>query len=167
MKRNNKDLYEEIMKNVSKGVKNILNENNVDLKKLQKISPGLTQEVEDFLYGYAESSDMSYQEVKLTIWKYVDEALDDMGYSKARALAFKEMLTLYLKDEKTFDDLIERGPTSSVMNKQKKVKDLLGQLLDLDIKVKIDGELGGNWYNMNLDKNGNIILKLNKHNLDA
>jgi hypothetical protein len=49
----------------------------------------------------------------------------------------------------------------SKTEKARRVKELLGELVDLDVKVNIDGDWGGRWHDIVITKGGNIKLVQN------
>lgn len=114
MKRNNKVLYEQIMRAISENVKRILNENmqgNISLYQafIDKLSETPVPDYLDSCYGSESSDTWCYyaNEAKFT---WIDQVAENLGYYDGIELGkaiCKEQGWNYDQDAETWDDLID------------------------------------------------------------
>lgn len=113
MRRNNKDLYEQIMKNVSREVKRTLNENMQDKSLYQMFIDELqSTEIPDYLDSCydSESSDTWCYYANDAKFEWIDQVAENLGYDNAVDLGkaiCDEQGWSYDEDAEVWDELID------------------------------------------------------------
>lgn len=159
----------------------------LEMKKQEKSKVQAAQaekDAETYLYELCNEFDFDYDQVKFKInGLRIEDITVDYNYTSFQQNKFKERLYELISNEDAFEDFIKTKSNEDpdfaksgkkvitkkdilAAQKKVKVKALLQELIDLDVKVKIDGPWGGNYYDIAIDDNGNIRLNLNRHDLD-
>ena len=127
-----------------------------------------------YLYGVAANFDFDYEKTKAEIDARFDndkiiDYLDRFGYTNAQASKFIDTLRKLYDDKSAFDKTInkinsekksaEDALNAKKMKKTDAVKEFLKEIMDNGIKIIIDKYGDTKTYTVNVNDDGDIVLK--------